>query len=73
MNYFAQLVNNIVTEVIAVNADIADGAQFCHDLLGGVWVQTYIDDPDKTYAGIGYTYDYATQDFTAPIIESADE
>jgi len=66
MNYFAQIVNNIVTEVIAVNNDIVDGAQFCHDLLGGEWVQTFIDDPNKTYAGIGYTYSPATQDFIAP-------
>ena len=66
MNYFAQIVNNIVTEVTCVNADIADGAQFCHDLLGGDWVQTYIDDPNKTYAGIGYTYDTATDNFIAP-------
>jgi len=67
MAYYAQLVDNIVTEVIAVNDEVADGAQFAHDLLGGIWVQTFIDNPDKTYAGIGYTYDYATQDFTAAI------
>ena len=73
MNYFAQIINNIVIEVIAVNSDIADGAQFCHDLLGGEWVQTFIDDPDKTYAGIGYTYDPATQNFIAPIVEQTDE
>jgi len=73
MNYFAQIVNNIVTEVIAVNAEVIDGAQFCHDLLGGDWVQTYMDNPDKTYAGIGYTYDPATQDFIAPIVEPTNE
>jgi len=73
MNYFAQIVNNIVTEVIAVNAEVTDGAQFCHDLLGGDWVQTYMDNPDKTYAGIGYTYDPATQNFIAPIVEPTDE
>ena len=73
MNYFAQIINNIVTEVTCVNADIADGAQFCHDLLGGEWVQTYMNDPDKTYAGIGYTYDPATQNFIAPIVEPTDE
>ena len=67
MAYYAQLVDDIVTEVIAVSDEVVDGAQFAHDLLGGVWVQTYMDNPDKTYAGIGYTYDYATQDFTAPI------
>ena len=73
MNYFAQLVNNIVIEVTCVNSDIADGAQFCHDLLGGVWVQTYIDNSDKTYAGIGYTYDPTTQDFISPTTEPTNE
>ena len=73
MAYYAQLVDNIVTEVIVVNDDVLDGAQFCHDLLGGDWVQTYMDDPNKTYASIGYTYDPATQDFTAPIVEATDE
>lgn len=66
MLYFAQIVKNIVTEVIVINNDITDGAKFCHDLLGGVWVQTFIDDPNKTYAGIGYTYSPLTKDFTAP-------
>ena len=73
MAYYAQIVDNIVTEVIVVNDDITDGAQFCHDLLGGDWVQTYIDNPDKTYAGIGYTYDPATQNFIAPIVEQTNE
>ena len=67
MAYYAQIVDNIVTDVIVVNDDVPDGTQFCTDLLGGVWVQTYMDNPDKTYAGIGYTYDPATQDFIAPI------
>jgi hypothetical protein len=73
MNYFAQIVNNIVTEVIAVKSDVSNGSQFCHDLLGGEWVQTFINDPNKTYAGIGYTYDPATQNFIAPINEPTNE
>ena len=68
MTYFAQIVENIVIEVTCVNDDITDGAQFCHDLLGGEWVQTYIDDPNKTYAGLNYTYNPITKDFTAPQI-----
>ena len=67
MAYYAQIVDNIVTDVIVVNDDVPDGTQFCTDLLGGVWVQTYMNNPDKTYAGIGYTYDPVTQDFIAPI------
>jgi len=73
MAYYAQIVDNIVTEVIVVSDDITDGAQFCTDLLGGEWVQTYMDDPDKTYAGIGYTYDPTTQNFIAPIVGQTDE
>ena len=73
MAYYAQIVDDIVTEVIVVNDDVADGAQFCHDLLGGVWAQTFYDDPNKTYAGIGYTYDPATQNFIAPQSEATNE
>ena len=73
MAYYAQLNENTVTEVIGVSDDVADGAQFCHDLLGGIWVQTFIDDPNKTYAGIGFTYSYETQDFTPPYIEPEPE
>lgn len=69
MAYYAQIVDNIVTDVIVVNDDVPDGAQFCHATFGGNWVQTFMDDPDKTYAGIGYTYDPATQDFVAPYVE----
>ena len=73
MAYYAQIVDDIVTEVIVVNDDVPDGTQFCHNLLGGAWVQTYMDDPTKTYAAIGYTYDPATQDFIAPQSEPTDE
>jgi hypothetical protein len=66
MAYFAKIVDDIVTEVIVVSDDINDGAQFAHDLLGGVWVETYIDTAGKNYAGIGYTYDATNQNFIAP-------
>ncbi len=66
MAYFAELVDDTVTQVIVVNDDITDGAQFCHDLLGGVWAETVIDDPNKTYAGVGYKYDPITDNFIAP-------
>lgn len=67
MAYYAKIVNDIVTDVIVVSDDITDGAQFCTDLLGGEWVETFMDDPTKTYAGIGYPYDPITNDFIAPI------
>jgi len=66
MAYFAQIVDDIVTEVIVVNDDIDDGAQFAHNLFGGVWVETYIDTAGKNYAGIGYTYDATNNNFIAP-------
>ena len=66
MAYFAELVNDTVTQVIVVNDDISNGAEFCHNLLGGVWVETFLDDPDKNYAGIGYKYDPVTKNFIAP-------
>ena len=66
MAYYAQLVDNIVTDVIAVNDDVADGAQFAHDLLGGEWVQTFIDTAGKNYAGVGYTYNAVNENFISP-------
>lgn len=66
MAYYAQIVNDIVTDVIVVNDQVPDGAQFAHDLVGGVWVQTYMDTPGKNYAAIGYTYDQTKQNFIAP-------
>lgn len=66
MTYYAQIVNNIVTEVVVVSDDIIDGAQFCTNLFGGEWVQTFMNNPNKNYAGIGYTYDSATDNFIPP-------
>jgi len=66
MSYFARILNDTVTEVIVVNDDINNGAQFAHDLLGGVWIETYIDTAGKNYASIGYKYDAINNNFIAP-------
>jgi hypothetical protein len=77
MAHFAQLENNIVTQVIVVaNQDILDeqgqeseqkGIDFCSNLLGGTWKQTsYNGNIRKNYAGIGYTYDEGLDAFIAP-------
>jgi hypothetical protein len=66
MAYYAQIVNDLVTEVIVVSDDITDGAQFVTILLGGEWAETYIDTAGKNYAGIGYTYDAVNENFIAP-------
>ena len=61
--YFAQIdANNIVTSVHVVTAEFmaANPARY-----PGVWVETFIDST-HTYAGVGYSYDEATQDFIAP-------
>ena len=75
MAHFAELIDGIVARVIVVsNADTASngiedeaiGAAFCHNLLGGEWVQTsYNGNMRKNYAGIGYTYDTARDAFIA--------
>ena len=70
--YFAQLnENNIVTSVHVVTAEFMAANP---DRYSGIWVETFFDTDGKTYAGIGYTYDYDTQNFTAPPpIEPIDE
>ena len=77
MAHFAQIENNIVTQVIVVsNQDILDengqeseqkGIDFCFNLLGGTWKQTsYNGRIRKNYAGVGYTYDEGRDAFIAP-------
>ena len=65
--YFAQINgDNVVTNVAVVTAEFMAANP---DRYTGTWVETFIDDPNKTYAGLGFTYDQQTQDFTPPIIE----
>ena len=74
--YWAELdTNNVVTQVITGVDDLTiDGiptAEWYSNYVGAPCVETWLDQTDKTYAGIGYTYSYETQDFTAPHIEPA--
>jgi hypothetical protein len=73
MNYFAKLSNNIVIEVICLSETITDGVAWCIEQYGGDWVQTYDNNPTKTYGNISYTYDPTTDDFVAPVFEPDDE
>ena len=61
MAHFAQIENNIVTQVLVIdNAQEHRGQEFlANDLnLGGTWVQTsYNGNIRKNFAGIGFTYD----------------
>ena len=62
--YFAQINdNNIVTDIADVHRDFLDANP---DRYTGTWVETFFDLPNKTYAGIGFTYDPVAKDFTAP-------
>lgn len=69
--YWAEIdENNIVKQVITGVDDLTiDGiptGTWYSIFLNSRCVQTWIDRKDKIYAGIGYTYDETTQDFTAP-------
>ena len=76
MAHFAQLTEQIVTQVIVVaNEELLDngieseakGIAFCQSLFGGDWKQTsYNGNIRKNYAGIGYTFDELRNAFIPP-------
>lgn len=69
--YFAQLdENNVVTHVAVVTREFLEANP---DRYQGRWVETFFDTAGKTYAGIGFTYDDATEDFTAPVAPPVEE
>ena len=65
--YFAQIDDNLVCTYVAVTSQ--EFIDENPDRYPGTWVETFFDTPGKTYAGVGYLYDYATEDFTAPSYE----
>ena len=76
MAHFAQIVNNVVTNVVVVhnNELLVDGveveskgAEFCTNLFGGTWIQTSFNNRiRKQFAGLAYTYDSTADVFIAP-------
>jgi len=63
--YFAQVNDdNIVIEVAVVTHLFM---QENPERYPGTWIETFINLPNHTYAGIGYTWDGT--DFVAPIVE----
>ena len=76
MAYFAQIVNNVVTNVVVVhNNELlvngieteSKGAEFCTNLFGGTWLQTSFNSKiRKQFASVGYTYDSTADVFIAP-------
>jgi hypothetical protein len=62
--FFAQLdANNVVIDVHCVTQEFLEANP---ERYPGTWVQTFFDTNGKTYAGIGFTYSFETQDFTPP-------
>ena len=84
MAHFAEIaIDNRVIQVIAVdNKELLDengveqeakGAEFCHNLLGGTWVQTsYNGNMRQNFAAVGYTYDPDLDVFVPPVPTSND-
>jgi hypothetical protein len=70
--YYAELdANNIVTQVITgvPETELIEGlpaAEWYSNFTGVTCVPTYMNAPNKTYAGIGFIYDPVTQDFSEP-------
>jgi hypothetical protein len=63
--YFAEIDNNnVVINVHVVTQQFLDDNP---DRYPGTYVETFINVPGKTYAGVGYTYDSKTKDFIPPI------
>lgn len=63
-SFFAQLDdNNVVIDVHCVTQEFLEANP---ERYPGTWVETFYDTDNKTYAGIGFTYSYDTQDFVAP-------
>lgn len=60
---FAQVTNGIVTDVTVVTQEFINENP---ERYPGTWVETFQGVVNKTYAGIGFTYDPTTNDFTAP-------
>ena len=69
MAHFAEINadKQVLRVIVVADEHEANGAEWCHNLLGGTWVQTsYNGRIRKQYAGIGYTYDADADQFVAP-------
>jgi len=69
--FFAQLdENNVVIDVHCVTQQFLEANP---ERYPGTWVETFFNNPDKVYAGIGFIYNYETENFVAPIVEQNDD
>lgn len=80
MAHFAQVKDNVVTQVIVVNneevPDEATGIAFCKSLFGEdtEWVQTsYNNNFRGTFAGVGMIYDPVADEFKTQVEESTND
>ena len=63
--YFAEIDNNDV--VICVHVVTQQFLDDNPERYPGMYVETFVNVPGKTYAGVGYTYNRVTDDFVPPI------
>ena len=64
--FFAQINDeNIVIDVHVVTAEFMLENP---ERYPGIWIQTFLNTPEKTYAGLGYLWNPTTQDFEAPLL-----
>ena len=63
--YFAEIDNN--NFVLAVHVVTQQFLDDNPERYPGMYVETFVNVPGKTYAGVGYTYDRVTDDFVPPI------
>jgi hypothetical protein len=62
--YFAQINDdNVVTDVHCVTQEFLEANP---ERYLGTWVETFFDKAGKQYAGVGFTYDATTNNFTPP-------
>jgi len=68
MAHFAEISNGVVQRVIVVHDnDEANGVEFCHNLLGGEWLQcSYNNRIRKQFPSTSYTYDAVNDVFVKP-------
>lgn len=69
MAHFAEIDSQgkVLRVIVVADEYEANGAEWCHSMFGGTWVQTsYNNRIRKQYAGIGSTYDAEADVFISP-------
>tara|TARA_A100001388_G_scaffold128927_2_gene95459 strand:- start:10080 stop:10337 length:258 start_codon:yes stop_codon:yes gene_type:complete len=74
----ARVEDGIVREVIVIpycNDNDSEITAYCNGIgLPGTWLDTsYLGARRGRYAGIGFTYDAAADEFVAPVVEEVEE